>query len=748
MAATASSQHGNPQQQYETTHGYNTESPFRVLGIALVVDQRGKGANMVFRYPASPSTKGTDDLFFRLPPRQMAKLFRPKAALCGKPMTLSVGGTVFCCYAVLMDETQSTPASIPNNTSVRAADELLSDDGASIATAATTTTTFTTTTNNAASASSGSLLLFSVIVAVVPKHERSTMPITGWFERQYTREDTRSDYMPGIGTTSTKDQSSPRQNRRSSASFLSIRRVHISLARLCRVLEREEVRCQYVSVQTQRIHRIRNELKAAHERSRRISDNTTGVMTTQATLTTNTVTTNSPLSLAAKTAQPVTTGTTLRQHRRVRSFTLYERSAHETPPPVTTKRTTTPADNNSLQSRNVEPMKFHHTMAFQQVFLDTIMTTMAQGEDDSETTFHAGNLARELMLVYHALAQNDDGVIFAPSALISGNTNIVYINGHMGVSIETLSVPRDFIPYNVDEQERPVIKSYQTLLFPRISATELLESLSTTYSGPPRRLQQLLGHIDPRKSLTEISTEANLPLPVAMDIASLFIGQGLCITAPVLSGNSRLVCRRIDLVRSASLSFMQTFGDAVPVFHVVSYLTKDNRTLGNALVEWKTSEEDAWLRESLQDCLQDRGPPLFVNPDESLSEEDQNDRRLNVLEDLLFQMTVWLYSHKVLVQLLEYLVHSPLPERPPSIEDDDPSEVIIEEQKMDSTFLKFDRASNDTLYQELLSSGALYGKSLQECSWQTGVDINRLRAFALQHPRVRLMVRTPHDSES
>jgi len=107
-------------------------SPFRVLGIALVCDQLGKEPAMVFRYPTSldsgapnsavsrrshvianghgssssdkhpkqherifsttrtsnsnqPQYQRSEELFFTLSSRQMAKLFRPKHSLC-KPL--------------------------------------------------------------------------------------------------------------------------------------------------------------------------------------------------------------------------------------------------------------------------------------------------------------------------------------------------------------------------------------------------------------------------------------------------------------------------------------------------------------------------------------------------------------------------------------------------------------------------------------------------------------------------------------
>lgn len=117
-----------------TTNSSSTElSSLRqlgVLGIGLIMEEVGKGARLVFRYPASPppffsisrggqpdmknnksnthtsSTKNkkdigdggstTDgsgsndsiDLFFDLPARVISKLFRPKRPLCGQPLTL------------------------------------------------------------------------------------------------------------------------------------------------------------------------------------------------------------------------------------------------------------------------------------------------------------------------------------------------------------------------------------------------------------------------------------------------------------------------------------------------------------------------------------------------------------------------------------------------------------------------------------------------------------------------------------
>merc|ERR1712161_100884 len=49
-----------------------------------------------------------DDLFFRLPPRAMAKLFRARTPMCGQqPTTLTVGGTIFCSKSVLLQQTHN-----------------------------------------------------------------------------------------------------------------------------------------------------------------------------------------------------------------------------------------------------------------------------------------------------------------------------------------------------------------------------------------------------------------------------------------------------------------------------------------------------------------------------------------------------------------------------------------------------------------------------------------------------------------
>ena len=105
-------------------HSFTIEDAWhqRVLGIALVVEEVGKFSKLAFRYPPSPpshqnSSQGgrqskeydhrEDNIFFSLPSKVMAKLFRTKPALCGQLMTLSIDGTIFCCRSVLLNQSHA-----------------------------------------------------------------------------------------------------------------------------------------------------------------------------------------------------------------------------------------------------------------------------------------------------------------------------------------------------------------------------------------------------------------------------------------------------------------------------------------------------------------------------------------------------------------------------------------------------------------------------------------------------------------
>ena len=754
------------------THN-NLQPPFRVLGIALVVDILGKEARMVMRYPSSSLAHGTEDLFFRLSPRQMAKLFRPKSALCGQPITLSVGGTVFCCCAILMDDGHGTSGSNI------AESDASSDDG--MAGNATAT---------------DQLSLFSVIVALAPPIRLSSIPITGWLEghsHDYHNLHPNvysSTANEGIDSKSAAEQagtSSSSRFRKVSQSFLSIRRVHISLVRLCRLLEREERRCQYVSIQTSRFQQVWKSLeqKWNSQANESVNTSTSDTAGTESSVTRQSLSrtgsgnlvakpakpssssaANSPVStMSTKTAPQTNAAKGRNRHRRNHSFSFFERDGASIPSSSTKQPNQKPQHQQEGDSQQLENVE-----AFRQEFLDTIMSLPpdttdreedAVGEEDGADSYHSnhhyGNLARELIQVFHALARNDYDFTPTPGALLSGRDGLVFINRHLATAIEAVSrPPADFDGTTSNKTIRP----FHTLLFPHASASELLESLTSSSCGhPPRRLQQFLRTIHAQKSLAEVAVEANLPLNVTLDVATYLHEQGICVVSSVLSRNSRLACRCIHRIPQVSLAFAQTFCTDLSVFQLVAYLTA-GRALGEAMVAWKQTDSQ-WLQEALQACCpivvgQPDGTAREVTDEEVVEGGDEKllmDDNTQALEDLLFEMTIWLCAHKVLVQVEEYLVGTTVSStggRQQVIDE----EIVVTSTLSSAAEHKTDlprtnswmEDEQDVLYKELLDAGCLEGDmSLPACSWQIRVDSPRLRAFAIQHPLIRLVSRVPVD---
>ena len=797
-------------------------SPFRVLGIALVVDQLGKGSKLSFRYPASPLTEETEDLFFRLPARQMAKLFRPKATLCGQPMTLSVGGTVFCCYAVLMEDNISNPSGGNDTGSNSDATGAGNEEDATNATGKTNSPI-------------DQLVLFSVIVALAPPLNTQNLPITGWLEsypHDYHHVHPNLN-KPSKGKhkerqTKTSDSASSRI-RKVSPSFLSIRRVHVSLARLCRVMEREERRCRYVSGQTHRFEQVKKELKRdwLRQSSESVISTTnlgtnTGTMTsgsnstagvpppssssssTTAVKATPASANNSPVSISStKTAKVQTSGmgttdhraANPKLHRRTHSFSFLDRDVGSGSTSTHPKQRTKPADTTGGSARD----QFENSEEFAQEFLDTIMSLPPassqekEGENGGEDLYygHEGNLARELIQVFHALARNNHDFPPTPDTLLSGRDAAVFLNRHLLVPIEAISPPPSVVHPFYDDMFSPtgiipLVQPYQTLLFPYASASELLDSLTSSSSGPPpRRLQLLLRTIHPQKSLADVAMETNIPLQVIIDMASYMIEQGACIASSVLTRNSQLACRSIELIPKVSLLFAQKFGDALPVFHLASYLTRNGRSLGDAMVAWQNSPDDRWLLERLEasnlhaplgprwnkrhgrhyvvggvvgDVTDDEQENVVLgdNGGDEADEDNNAAAHTNALEDLLYRMTIWLCSHGILVPLEEYLVgtsasllvgHNGRGNNDTAVaDDDDEEELASSERKADShTGSDYTLSEDDDhLYKELLDAGCLEGSmALSACSWRTNIDAARLRSFAVQHPRIRVVTRMP-----
>ena len=700
----------------------NAAAPFRVLGIALVVDQRGKEARTVLRYPtsttnqqqqqqqprtshhatggagaiehpATTSPAAEEHLFYKLPGHQMAKLFRPKPSLCGRPMTLSVGGTVFCCCAVLMDENDKNSTTSKKNKEIsesgyQSSDEKITDED---------------------------LVLFSVIVALAPHigtSLSSSIPTAGWMEAGYgPGMTTAADLLQGFHSyldssngnpSNTSGTSTDPSEKRVSASFLSIRRVHVSLSRLCRILEREERRCRYVSVQANLFDQIRHDLTSSSNNSNdkysywqnhlndatTISDSTDAAKHSEdlggSTSRQQPLSAKASAALVSNTSAPETSSN-LANSNHNSSPPLPPPSPVANPPPPSSssvnigttstsaaptrhrrggsnftvsfdRDTSTPGNNNTSNTETSKKLQLQketeRLLELEQIILETCMaapptratvtfshggtTTSSPGEDHSHhsTTIieHLGNLARELVQVYHALGRNEHEFPPTPSTLLSGRDGVVYINRHIAFAIETVSTASLSVvdPYF---DQRVQVRPYRTLLFPNASPSELLDSMNPTPSTmshhstaannsnssstvlltPSRRLQQLLRMVHPQKSLMDIATDAHLPVSTTLDLAAYLVGQGAGLASPVITRAIRLATPHGGMarLRRAALPFRQHFHcDCVSLVELVAFLTdpgvggQRQPTLGERLTHLTTSQDSATvqLREGLRLC--------------------------------------------------------------------------------------------------------------------------------------------------
>jgi len=860
--AASSTNRNNP--QYPTSSSSiqpqsqsSSPSSLVVIGVALIVDHVGKGARMAFRYPCCASGSGnnsgaaaaasrggatttvttanatavvfgssghhqrhhhhhhergngggggqeggggggtdvhgkknrgadggddddsSNNLFFTLTSRQMAKLFRPKPALCGQPMTLSVGGTIFCCCATLMptQQQQEQPQQQQQH---------------------------------------NLLALFSVVVALAPRlgvgvnatSFATGIPISGWIDANRGgggKEDGGGDE-DGNGNGG-------RRSPTMSSSFLAVQRVHVSLARLCRILEREERRCRYVSIQTDRFKSIRSDVrKHWHERLR--NEKTTpppssggggnaksgGGAVGAATGGGASSTTSSPVSMGGKSSSATLSATaaaaaggppseqrkSIRKHRKTTSFSRDMMSDINSSMSMTAARggaaggsgsgtapggvggggqTKLEISAEALEEEAMEVMLATDTLANEfspasptvSPLDGTAAETATADEtgaapDDSPTSptqlqlelmQHRGNLAQELAQTYHALARNDHDFPHPASDLLTGRGGIVYVNRHIAVAIEAVSPPRREgaeAGGGALARRSPFICPHHTLLFPLASPSQLLDSLKASGAAGPRRLQQFLLMVSPQKSLTETAADANLPLQSAVEIATYLVGQGACLVSPVLTRSTRLACHEISRVHDESLAFSQTFGPSVNLFLLVSFLTESGRTLGESMSAFASSTEKnaALLREQIGSTLEIHAPLLITDTqppsptsilysDGATQQSEMRRRVTEETEDFLFKMVTWLRSRLVLNHLLEFLVFresSGVVVRSGSNEGPGENEAAgsgssgrdRSEKKMDSNNNKgFEAISDEMLFNELAQSGCLDGKTTLQC---------------------------------
>ena len=654
--------------------------PFSVLGIALVVEERGKGARLVFRYPAVPEDCDADNLFFTLPHRIMAKIFRPKKRLCNQPMTISLGGTVFCCRAVLMSAEHVKDAS--------------------------------------------ALVLFSVIVSLVPTVRSSALPIAGWFEGDV--EGPASDIFSKkevqtkkSDLTQVEDNEHKRKHLRGSTSFLTVRKIHISLARVCRVLEREERRCRYVAVQSARLQKIAEDYKA----------------------------------LKSKTSSTVSASTSeigsLRHRRTMTAGAIGEGAIF----------TEMALDWDDV-GNEVRKRQGHH-----QEVTDLMLAAKVEG-----LQIH-GNLARELLQVFHAMSRTNEHSAPISSAILSARDCTVFINRHIAVPIESIA-------QNVVEDLIHGVRPYHTLLFPQVAAAELADTFTSSNS----RMKQFLSTLDSSRSLSEVSSDAAMPLASVIEMASYLLSNTVCIVSHVISKDSVLACFPgcIDRMNELSLPFSQMFG-LLSIHCVVSLLTMgctieqlisrlidgervDVGLVGVALQRLianihfsreevksnsrqKAKEEkekqldDSLARESMGSPQPGNGGGSTSHKELLPDDDTMNpyDTAVSALEDYIMKMAAWLGAHRIVIPKQEYLVACNVNHEPASSQD----KVFFRTESSSVS-----RFFEENLCDELVAEGCLNGKvSTVAMCWLFGIDersLARLRSWGRKRRAISSVWRVPN----
>ena len=816
-----------------------TKNPLKVLGIALIVDQKGTGARMLARYPTSQASinsededgdhreKGNgnenddaeeeeedgmddrrrhrdDDLFFTLTARQMAKLFRTKRSLCNQPMTLRVNKTIFCCHAVLLEDESN------NN------DE-----------------------------EDKSLSLFSVVVALAPTTRQSALPFASFWDVGGFGEDT-SDlerYIRQGGTNKSNDKKISTQSEennkpdksvrakqkkkqtaaRVSSVFLAIRRVHISLVRFCRALEREENRCGYVTYQSRILFQTRNErtkqldlMRNRNSRQGSLSPNPSGNGG-------NGSGDRSPLG----TRGTVGLGGGLQHHHTPRHSR--QSSFLSTPGAMNTVLSESSLksafDNNDLGGDTMGTVEQEQEK--EQEILELMLACNPkenpEGQQHPYQKRQHGNLVRDLVAVFHSLSRNDHEHPPTPNSLLCERDAVVYVNQHFAIPIDAAGLSGHSQSSSFSrgtsllKQHKigsapigggmPDVRPYYTLLFPHASPSKLLQTFYSSGSAPPQQMEHILQTVNPQKPLTQIASDANLPMHTTMQIASFLIAHDACTTSPVVSSRSRLTCFGSDSMQripELALDFDQAF-PGVSLFGVVSFLTTSSRHLGDAMAILTNTEneEGAWLRESLLASSKYRyrdqsfgdGDMVMGFSIESSNKDDERKNEsssysptirpsyaktsrgkgagpkpapepmavhnLKDLEEVLFSIAVWLLSHKVLVQLQEYMVvvaEVLPPNLIRNVDNESASSIMVSpptENVRGTSFGSLPTSNSavknpnsndwdDNLFKELLEMDYLNGDiSIMALSWRMAIDPRKLRRWGLRHRRVRVISRIP-----
>ncbi|CAH0480078.1 unnamed protein product [Peronospora belbahrii] len=226
-----------------------------LLGIALVVDDISKGCNLAFRYPSPPCTNASS--FHTLPAPLLAKLFRPKNALCNASLELVVDDLRFVSHPVLVSH--RLPAPVPADGVLGNA--LTSCNGSTSVIGAPPTVNEQSTTGSTVTFGNETTM-FNVIFALEDhplQRSRSTDGLDGGSDTQL---------LP-LQRADEEELLDSRRKRRSSAQAF-----HTVAAQLSNGLLHEELRVRFVSKEVRELLQLRDELAQSE---RNAGNNNTGI---------------------------------------------------------------------------------------------------------------------------------------------------------------------------------------------------------------------------------------------------------------------------------------------------------------------------------------------------------------------------------------------------------------------------------------------------------------------------------------
>lgn len=359
-----------------------------------------------------------------------------------------------------------------------------------------------------------------------------------------------------------KDNAQPRTD----SAYNAIRCVHNNLARLCRVLIREEMRCKYLSRQVSMLLEIHKNYENCFD-----PDGTTAARRVGA---------GAPAAKSTETKGPP--------------------PLSPVPPDSSTSKTTTNVDT----SENVKEMSKLQRREYIQNLIESMLAASPPNDsvdEDSDGTGNQeqvkqqvkqqpshehGNIARELAQVFQCLSTHDNGSLLSRAK--GHQDGVVYINRHIAVPLENVELAQE----TREEDKANKTKPFHTLLFVSKTPTELMKGLSSSSLSSVASLKRILPNIKPGLTLHQVAAESCVPLPYVMDIANWLVVNRVCVsTVPVVREN-RYACTEeiVQKMSEYTLPFWQRFGNNdcgdsdIPgnMFEVVSMLS-NAENLGQAL---------------------------------------------------------------------------------------------------------------------------------------------------------------------